>query len=83
MPHRQTLTYYNHSAVRLNPFTQSTTSLSASATLSREIESPLEMTAAFGYNSAIVSMVPVNPLPPWVINGIMVLPLKSYVSRKV
>ena len=69
--------------VMFNPATQLVTSSCASGTLFLEIESPPSTTVALGCSAWMVWMVLENPLPPWVVKGTMVLPLKSYCSKKV
>ena len=67
---------------RPSPATHSSTSRCASGTLFLDRDKPSSMTVAPGCISAIVRIVPEKPLPPCVVKGIMVFPLKSYSSKK-
>lgn len=68
------------SADQASPDTQLATSPSAWATLFLEMESPSLTTVALGCSSW---MVLENPLPPWVVKGTIVLPLRSVCSSRV
>lgn len=50
---------------------------------SREIDRALSLTAAPGAAPAMDSGVPARPEPPWVEKGMIVLPVRSVLSRKV
>ena len=48
-----------------------------------EIAKPLVLTLASDSFSLIASYEPAVPEPAWVLNGMIVLPAKSYLSKKV
>lgn len=56
---------------------------SESATTLLESVSPSVRTVAFGSSSSIYSTESENPLPPWLLNGMIVFPLKSYSEKKL
>ena len=51
--------------------------------LLREMDFPSWLIVASGSSPAMVLTVLEKPLPPWVLKGMMVLPLKSFCSKKL